>query len=175
MKDHPRVCGEHLPVCGVAGFEQGSSPRMRGALAADKQPGRFFRIIPAYAGSTPQGRPHPPRTRDHPRVCGEHLSNVRSRCGADGSSPRMRGALSVEPAHGRGRRIIPAYAGSTLARPMARPSIADHPRVCGEHEAEESKKAKEEGSSPRMRGALVHRIPDTVCGRIIPAYAGSTP
>ena len=35
--DHPRVCGEHRLICGASGFGSGSSPRMRGTPATDRQ------------------------------------------------------------------------------------------------------------------------------------------
>ena len=46
---------------------------MRGALSCDKEPEAVERIIPAYAGSTPNLSLLACRVRDHPRVCGEHL------------------------------------------------------------------------------------------------------
>ena len=52
---------------------------------------------------------------------------------AEGSSPRMRGAL--HPGHGgwQGAGIIPAYAGSTATSTCVSVRMGDHPRVCGEH------------------------------------------
>ncbi|TCO41069.1 hypothetical protein EV646_116161 [Kribbella antiqua] len=58
---------------------------------------------PGSAGSTPRRSCWTPRTRDHPRVCGE--------------PPPRSGMLLFESG------ITPAAAGSTT----------DHPRVCGEH------------------------------------------
>ena len=52
IRDHPRVCGEHvLRVVGLQ-VHEGSSPRMRGTphLCYDAAFGRG--IIPAYAGNT---------------------------------------------------------------------------------------------------------------------------
>ena len=50
--DHPRVCGEHrVNVHDVHGFI-GSSPRMRGTLAACEACYHRCGIIPAYAGNT---------------------------------------------------------------------------------------------------------------------------
>ena len=51
---------------------EGSSPRMRGALAQFQRAGAYRGIIPAYAGSTtPRSWPVGVQP-DHPRVCGEH-------------------------------------------------------------------------------------------------------
>ena len=73
-------------------------------------------IIPAYAGNT-MARWHPKTvTRDHPRVCGEHVRNQPGRWRCQGSSPRMRGTrLGLEDETVR-PGIIPAYAGNTRTR-----------------------------------------------------------
>ena len=54
FRDHPRVCGEHLPDTLTTSKPEGSSPRMRGTQ----------RMV--NDGRIGQG--------DHPRVCGEHRS-----------------------------------------------------------------------------------------------------
>ena len=91
-QDHPRVCGEHAARGARHEMTVGSSPRMRGALGVTFRGHRDSGIIPAYAGST-SSRPRPAHApRDHPRVCGEHLSSSSSFCAYRGSSPRMRGA-----------------------------------------------------------------------------------
>ena len=76
--DHPRMCGEHLPLKNIPGTAPGSSPHVRGAHNTHHASGDSAGIIPACAGSTPSQRfPHSPQ-RDHPRMCGEHnLGNVR--------------------------------------------------------------------------------------------------
>ena len=71
-----------------------------------------------------------------------------------GSSPHTRGARSASPPAGSAPRIIPAYAGSTVAEIPGKIVKADHPRIRGEH---------------RPWG---RRRPGR--WRIIPAYAGST-
>ena len=72
------------------------------------------------------------------------------------------------------KRIIPAYAGSTVIRKAPSMRCRDHPRVCGEHGTRYQGKAFFSGSSPRMRGALIARGGTIQIPRIIPAYAGST-
>ena len=113
-RDHPRVCGEHfngyVGQCVLAG----SSPRMRGTLF--DVPCFFVNmgIIPAYAGNTQHIISERHLYGDHPRVCGEHLSNGIMGVLVRGSSPRMRGthaeAIGLRAAIG----IIPAYAGNTF-------------------------------------------------------------
>ena len=92
-----------------------------------------------------------------------------------GSSPHTRGARGLDHGDFQCCRIIPAYAGSTRHHPdRARPA-ADHPRIRGEHADPGSRTLYLEGSSPHTRGALRRRRPSSGPGRIIPAYAGSTP
>ena len=112
-RDHPRVCGEHTtePACGR--WSTGSSPRMRGTpkwMVLHVLP---YGIIPAYAGNTPAQERPTSLQRDHPRVCGEHVVERRSRRGFKGSSPRMRGTLAICRNTIATTGIIPAYAGNT--------------------------------------------------------------
>ena len=50
--DHPRVCGEHTVINGVALPDAGSSPRMRGTRKCNHTALVEAGIIPAYAGNT---------------------------------------------------------------------------------------------------------------------------
>ena len=173
-RDHPRVCGEHTLSAHWRGQALGSSPRMRGAPQAINSLINIIRIIPAYAGSTMLQFSTEGNLKDHPRVCGEHgglAGDVQPKLG---SSPRMRGALTVMVRARPVMRIIPAYAGSTRRRWQGDGFRRDHPRVCGEHNMVQFVPFSWTGSSPRMRGApLPPRQGPQVPG-IIPAYAGST-
>ncbi len=147
---------------------------MRGARKWASASRRGLRIIPAYAGSTTWALPSSSRSWDHPRVCGEHRISFVVVLALPGSSPRMRGALEVEPHLSGAPGIIPAYAGSTWNDGSAGSKGQDHPRVCGEHFQKDFKRNSNIGSSPRMRGARAAiRGPRDAPG-IIPAYAGST-
>ena len=112
--DHPRVCGEHVVELPNVYLMKGSSPRMRGTLyliPLDETP---LGIIPAYAGNTDCLGSKRWRTRDHPRVCGEHYAPNNSFSCLEGSSPRMRGTPSVVTVDSFEAGIIPAYAGNTV-------------------------------------------------------------
>ena len=114
--DHPRVCGEHPSVSHGVFKAEGSSPRMRGARYDHPTPRPLHRIIPAYAGSTCWNEYTPITSRDHPRVCGEHTEKATRHYYAEGSSPRMRGALKRQFLAPEAPGIIPAYAGSTTRK-----------------------------------------------------------
>ena len=170
----PAYAGSTDLATAVAKVQWGSSPHTRGARAGVRQPTREGRIIPAYAGSTPPWRRRRRRRRDHPRIRGEHTSCCCSSSLFSGSSPHTRGAPQRLIAGLTGRRIIPAYAGSTSAHHSPSAVRTDHPRIRGEHSNRVSVWSKTAGSSPHTRGAPVRGSRDRSGRRIIPAYAGST-
>ena len=53
-----------------------------------------------------------------------------------GSSPHTRGALADHVVPLIGKRIIPAYAGSTCLASWVVATETDHPRIRGEHRIE---------------------------------------
>ena len=131
-------------------------------------------IIPAYAGSTPEAPSTCQAPGDHPRIRGEHRTNCTFHASKAGSSPHTRGARAPPcPRAARGR-IIPAYAGSTRSVGRRRTGWTDHPRIRGEHLEREIPLGIVPGSSPHTRGAPPRGRRGHLCGRIIPAYAGST-
>ena len=147
---------------------------MRGAPSDCPERLEFSGIIPAYAGSTRLRSRRWPRPRDHPRVCGEHLSATTVNGYHQGSSPRMRGARARARRRQARRGIIPAHAGSTCRRNGPLWFVRDHPRVCGEHLETMVATRGSTGSSPRMRGAPSLSVAKTLTSGIIPAHAGST-
>ena len=152
----------------------GSSPHTRGAHVHRGEWIVLQRIIPAYAGSTRHSFCHRYPAWDHPRIRGEHRRVPPTPARDVGSSPHTRGAPRPSaPSFGRGR-IIPAYAGSTSETNLSFPGRSDHPRIRGEHVLAPTARSGGRGSSPHTRGARPQMFVDTIRGRIIPAYAGST-
>ena len=148
---------------------------MRGAPADDRTGAvRLAGIIPADAGSTRCIMRQIMLSQDHPRGCGEHKISCAIVPYMPGSSPRMRGALLSRNSSAQRKGIIPADAGSTSASFFAWRGVWDHPRGCGEHNGMYSSILRDEGSSPRMRGALCSCVLSDSGRRIIPADAGST-
>ena len=172
--DHPRIRGEHVLDQLADAAAHGSSPHTRGARGTLPASRAGPRIIPAYAGSTPDPAPVRWAGRDHPRIRGEHELVESPPHDHAGSSPHTRGAPGYAPSQIPGDGIIPAYAGST--RPMMGLTISrwDHPRIRGEHETVVMKLLKKGGSSPHTRGAPSTLRRSRRPSRIIPAYAGST-
>lgn len=147
---------------------------MRGAHIGTRNPELTAGITPAYAGSTVSFLTSNGSPWNHPRVCGEHISNPVGVITIVGSSPRMRGTPKGAATAQGGHEIIPAYAGNTRGQGAWSWWAWDHPRVCGKHGQVHAKPVLRTGSSPRMRGARGYRSEVLGVVRIIPAYAGST-
>ena len=131
-------------------------------------------IIPADAGNT-RSIGHEQRSdEDHPRGCGEHESRTSVSGSGAGSSPRMRGTLTLPTTQQPRPRIIPADAGNTNMAGTYTAEAEDHPRGCGEHMAMRLARCGLRGSSPRMRGTQRPTAPMLTQTRIIPADAGNT-
>ena len=193
-RDHPRMCGEHSSgrheLCHGSGSSphvrgapvgrvhrlcpQGSSPHVRGALIGSIAAVLVLGIIPACAGSTLGAVHRNTRSRDHPRMCGEHFGISKLIPWSMGSSPHVRGALGVYLFIIGVPGIIPACAGSTPSVRAVPSEKGDHPRMCGEHTLPASSRGRISGSSPHVRGALKKRPYLMPADGIIPACAGST-
>ena len=152
----------------------GSSPHTRGARRHNAVFDEIRGIIPAYAGSTFVVSSAALRSRDHPRIRGEHAALASQAHSIAGSSPHTRGAPIGVEIVGERARIIPAYAGSTQHGRPECADRADHPRIRGEHHFLGDGLAAVGGSSPHTRGARAGRRRQGLLLWIIPAYAGST-
>ena len=155
-------------------ISHGSSPHTRGARAPTCIRRRRRGIIPAYAGSTPTAALGSGLREDHPRIRGEHASVAKRMSPVLGSSPHTRGAQHQLRITNEVKRIIPAYAGSTLPHEIVQEMREDHPRIRGEHGLCDLGPEVQPGSSPHTRGARADEPRHRRRQRIIPAYAGST-
>ena len=169
----PAHAGNRLKAI-VYGVEPaGSSPRMRGTGHLVLKQGGAGRFIPAHAGNSAQGRGRRPHVAVHPRACGEQSAWPTYSSYGTGSSPRMRGTVTITEAEAAIYRFIPAHAGNRRRWPATARRSPVHPRACGEQELHEMHERPVAGSSPRMRGTddrLEHPIRSQ---RFIPAHAGN--
>ena len=174
IRDHPRVCGEHVYYGFSVVLGVGSSPRVRGTHGRIPRRHRCHGIIPACAGNTFSRNYWFVRARDHPRVCGEHPLPAGFSPASTGSSPRVRGTLLLVLLGVLECGIIPACAGNTPCSKTSACRSWDHPRVCGEHFRGRRRRHHGRGSSPRVRGTPA--VPETLLhpAGIIPACAGNT-
>ena len=132
------------------------------------------RLIPAHAGKTQAPRSRKPRTRAHPRACGENLPTHSKSKLVVGSSPRMRGKHLPMLVESGLQRLIPAHAGKTAVFQPIQFLPQAHPRACGENLSRRRVTPGTAGSSPRMRGKPGQTGLHLQRGRLIPAHAGKT-
>ena len=151
---HPRLRGEHIEGVVASFADSGSSPTTRGAHQVTQQDGVLQRLIPDYAGSTSSCGSMIFSYSAHPRLRGEHSTELWQQGNKRGSSPTTRGARRPPSNYQRASRLIPDYAGSTSFYPEIPLSIPAHPRLRGEHDPVPATEALDEGSSPTTRGAL---------------------
>ena len=171
---HPRACGENLDADLESVSPQGSSPRVRGKPQRVRESVRDVRLIPACAGKTRCRCPRSPRSRAHPRVCGENVLTLFDGTAVPGSSPRVRGKPVQHRRAPQGRRLIPACAGKTNLITSAIAKCPAHPRACGENERVDADGCADKGSSPRVRGKLPQCVGHGAEHGLIPACAGKT-
>ena len=119
--------------CRCYAVGNGSSPRVRGKQLARFSPTFSAGLIPACAGKTNSAHQWTPHIQAHPRVCGENKVRAVVVVGLFGSSPRVRGKLTVARPGLRILRLIPACAGKTLHATRGKARVRAHPRVCGEN------------------------------------------
>ena len=110
-RDHPRTCGEKRPLQTFQVIHQGSPPHMRGKGLESKNIDPVVRITPAHAGTrlVPDTSRQP--ITDHPRTCGEKITNDKIVRIFRGSPPHMRGKAAYFGGPHAQVRITPAHAG----------------------------------------------------------------
>ena len=134
---HPRACGENQLLGQSWTPSPGSSPRVRGKRGRDDARPPARRLIPARAGKTGRNDNGLAFHKAHPRACGENYFRQGEAQRRSGSSPRVRGKLSLLSFGATHARLIPARAGKTSAPTFGRSSPPAHPRACGENRVAE--------------------------------------
>ena len=132
------------------------------------------RLIPAWAGKTIHASTRPRALAAHPRVGGENSRPLLYRFSDNGSSPRGRGKLNKDNQTTLESRLIPAWAGKTLARLVKCVPVKAHPRVGGENLTPAGRLVIDGGSSPRGRGKPALSMSFRIPIGLIPAWAGKT-
>ncbi len=171
---HPRACGEQHAVQFARIDETGSSPRVRGTAACRGRRVGTIRFIPARAGNRTGPLPMRKDRTVHPRACGEQMPGSTRPPQTAGSSPRVRGTVVGTEVLAAVRRFIPARAGNSPAKNIGWPSIAVHPRACGEQACRRVDGSTQPGSSPRVRGTDPLPGRSRPLSRFIPARAGNS-
>ena len=85
------MCGEKRCLIAVRIFSVGSPPHVRGKDTPIGETGAMSGITPACAGKRMAFAVLIHSKQDHPRMCGEKLSDKGSRGEREGSPPHVRG------------------------------------------------------------------------------------
>ena len=168
------MCGEQLKIMDVLDVLKGSPPRVRGTEACEWRQRGVVRITPACAGNSRARKSFCLCFTDHPRVCGEQMRDIHTRCREEGSPPRVRGTVAASMEQLRHLRITPACAGNSAASCPRCPLRWDHPRVCGEQAGITVCTLSLKGSPPRVRGTEARPGVTCYAARITPACAGNS-
>ena len=112
--------------------------------------------------------------QDHPRLCGEKVTDEGNIVTGEGSPPPMRGKARKSAAAALSGRITPAYAGKRYTPWHLWNRYKDHPRLCGEKQAVIVRERFTRGSPPPMRGKAQNGSKRRRVHRITPAYAGKS-
>jgi hypothetical protein len=171
--DSPRARGAGLPVCayrpvgGNIPAGAGSRIHQSAGLAMYGDQSRGGGSSRRQPGGGPAAR------RGHSRGCGEQFTTATPNGCPAGPSPRARGAGEHLPGVPGTAGTIPAGAGSRVAGHVVGEEGEDHPRGRGEQQAQGYAVGREEGPSPRARGAVGPGPGERRSAGTIPAGAGS--
>ena len=113
LPDHPRLCGEKCYLSKFIKPFLGSPPPMRGKEVFTDAKVTPYGITPAYAGKSGGTGGGRGQAWDHPRLCGEKLTQNFGRHKAAGSPPPMRGKGAFFARVHCPDGITPAYAGKS--------------------------------------------------------------
>ena len=154
--DHPRIRGEHLVVGDGARLREGIIPAYAGSTVCLVSHAIMRKGSSPHTRGAPASRALPSRrTRDHPRIRGEHRRDCRECHDAGGIIPAYAGSTAGSmPAGTTQRGSSPHTRGAPTSPSRRAASPRDHPRIRGEH---------------GVRG-----VRHELHAGIIPAYAGST-
>ena len=131
-------------------------------------------ITPAYAGKRELRHAFGLRAEDHPRVCGEELTDEKEIYAMEGSPPRARGRDGHPGGYRHHGRITPACAGKRNCQCRRMAPEWDHPRMRGEEFWPSTMTGFRLGSPPRARGRGCHHGVRARGPGITPACAGKS-
>ena len=147
---------------------------MRGKVPTFHPPSGAVGITPAYAGKRRAALVRNAVHWDHPRVCGEKLSDLFFCSIHSGSPPRMRGKVPTFHPPSGAVGITPAYAGKSRQALPAVLQTGDHPRMCGEKARTLIVEDEPQGSPPHVRGKAPQGSGSSRARGITPACAGKS-
>ena len=111
--DHPRTCGEKMCSAMEKDKATGSPPHMRGKEFFYPFTCIVSGITPAHAGKSGTVGTVGNAIGDHPRTCGEKISDKTVQVPEYGSPPHMRGKVALADLFKCHHGITPAHAGKS--------------------------------------------------------------
>ena len=171
---HPRSRGENRIACQSCQSGVGSSPLTREKPRSAHCIPRAWRLIPAHAGKTREGRTATASGSAHPRSRGENRQSSGIPPAGRGSSPLTRGKPSWRWAIPDVYGLIPAHAGKTKSDADPGRVERAHPRSRGENMYPSTYASAAAGSSPLTRGKRGRSSVRRRGRGLIPAHAGKT-
>ena len=111
--DHPRIRGDKFRCDCNFSKKRGSPPHTRGQVQVEAVSAAYFRITPAYAGTSSSPGIYRAPSRDHPRIRGDKTATNTQIKHIQGSPPHTRGQVSKLFRRRSKWRITPAYAGTS--------------------------------------------------------------
>ena len=168
------MCGEQPNYPLAPNPVKGSPPRVRGTDVFIILNRPLPRITPACAGNSPLAVARAAFAKDHPRVCGEQVTQNAILLRDTGSPPRVRGTVLSCPMGSSPLGITPACAGNSSIQAARKGFLQDHPRVCGEQTYSVVLSRIAPGSPPRVRGTEAADAGLGTGKRITPACAGNS-
>ena len=172
--DHPRLRGNYIKLAMELNGITGSPPLTRELHCINRALPFFFRITPAYAGTTQHQKLSLQNRRDHPRLRGNYVLLSTIRLSSKGSPPLTRELQAFSNFSHLRARITPAYAGTTIHTLYDLHDVWDHPRLRGNYIADYSAYVTVAGSPPLTRELLNIALCGLYNDGITPAYAGTT-
>src|SRR6185437_8354213 len=115
----------------------------------------------------------PAGTAVHPRVRGDHYTQLYGEVAVRGSPPRARGPWTMAIGARHSRRFTPACAGTMPPTAPRWLPASVHPRVRGDHTVRAYRGYRLRGSPPRARGPFLGAGPLGFHWRFTPACAGT--
>ena len=152
----------------------GSPPRVRSRRHRFQRYPYSPRITSACAEQTCSASRFRLNPRDHLRVCGADVVELRSPDGSEGSPPRVRSRRPRARLRDLPRGITSACAEQTCSPGTGSDGTGDHLRVCGADCKCGAGFAQRGGSPPRVRSRQTNTQPTAPCHGITSACAEQT-
>ncbi len=131
--EHPRLRGDHPSARRCSFPAAGTPPPARGPRTRRARPATPQRNTPACAGTTFLSLTTEQVDPEHPRLRGDHASDLLGGTFVIGTPPPARGPLRLTERVNGNFRNTPACAGTTRDGRPRRWNGAEHPRLRGDH------------------------------------------